>query len=294
MVELNPLGSLANQTSAIQTLNENFDKIEAGFEDVVTLTEGGAMLSPLDMNGQRLLNLPSPRSANEPARWQDVTDSLTIEGVVVPSLDGNSGKFLQVDSGEEAVIWTDVTGNYVLQSNNGSDFDDVEAVRDNLGLGTMATANIDDYGSLSANVTRTGRTTLLNSITLAGTVDHRLTGTFDSLSAESVGFRGVPTDSQDSDYTFVLNDSGKCKYHTSGVPHTFSIPVDSSVAYPTGTIIIVDNVGSGTVTLNRQSGVALRREGSATDTNFSLAQWGVAVLRKRAANSWVVSGSNLS
>lgn len=292
MEELNPLGSLANQTSAIQTINENYDKIEDGFEDTLSRTTGGAMQVPLDMNGNGIINLGPPVSSNDAARWVDVQEALTPEGVLIPSQTGNAGKYLQTNG--TTLAWTAVTGNYVLRGNNGSDFTNIPLVRTNLGLGTMAVENVTSFARLSDAATRTGTSTFNNAVTFGGTADHRITGTFMTLTPESIGFRGVPTTPQDSNYTFVLNDSGQCRLHTSLSAHTFYVPSDTDVSYPTGTVLMVDNIGSGAVALVRNAGVALRREGSATNKDFSLAEWGVAVLRKRGPNSWVISGTNLT
>lgn len=66
---------------ALQVINDNFTKVETALnEDVLyrdnPVGETNTMLSVLDMNGQRLINLPAPGSLNDAARMQDVVDSM--------------------------------------------------------------------------------------------------------------------------------------------------------------------------------------------------------------------------
>lgn len=113
-------------------------------------------------------------------------------------------------------------------------------------------------------------------------------------SDKAAGFRGAPQNTKDIDYTLVLADAGKTIQHGSSSPHAYTIPPNSDVAYPIGTIINVLNAGTGAVTLTRGSGVALRWSGVGTDANRALAQWGWASLCKSGTDVWVVSGAGLS
>lgn len=62
------LTSLANATTAINQLNTNFANIGTAFEDVLSLSgvAPNQILSTLDMNSNRQINLPSPISVSEP------------------------------------------------------------------------------------------------------------------------------------------------------------------------------------------------------------------------------------
>lgn len=63
-----PLGSLANQTSAIALINGNFTAIQALIEDTISKSGLGAnqMNADLDMNSRRIYNLPEAGSDFEP------------------------------------------------------------------------------------------------------------------------------------------------------------------------------------------------------------------------------------
>ena len=75
------LSSLLAGFRATNKLNENFDNIEAAIEN--TLSRDGmapnAMLAPLDMNSQQILNLPAPTTDNSAVRKIDL-DNAVISG----------------------------------------------------------------------------------------------------------------------------------------------------------------------------------------------------------------------
>ena len=64
----------------LSVINSNFDKIEDALNSKVLYRdnpdgEPNSMADPLDMNGQRIINLPVPGSLNDAARMQDVVDA---------------------------------------------------------------------------------------------------------------------------------------------------------------------------------------------------------------------------
>jgi hypothetical protein len=61
---------------------------------------------------------------------------------------------------------------------------------------------------------------------------------------------------------------------------------NSSVAFPTGTVIEILQVGAGQVTLAAGIGVTLNTPSSL----LARAQWSTLGLRKRATDSWIVTG----
>lgn len=76
-----------NNATGISSINANFDKVETEFNTKVLYRdnpegEANEMLVTLDMNENRIINLPAPMSPNEPARIQDVLDNI----VTYPSI----------------------------------------------------------------------------------------------------------------------------------------------------------------------------------------------------------------
>lgn len=73
-VTLSDVQNLQNESSAVGTLNRNFQAIQSVIETL--LSRDGAvpneMLAILDMNNRRIINLPPPVFAQEPARHGDI------------------------------------------------------------------------------------------------------------------------------------------------------------------------------------------------------------------------------
>ena len=89
-------------------------------------------------------------------------------------------------------------------------------------------------------------------------------------------------------YTFVLADAGKFVSSSNGSAQTFTVPPNSSVAYATGTQIIVQNIGSANCTLAEGSGVTIN---SKDDSKEIDGQYAAATLIKTATDAWSLIGA---
>lgn len=78
-ITLNNVGSLIDATTAATTINNNFDTIETAFDNTLSRdgTNPNTMGASLDMNSNRVLNLPAPINGTEPMR---LTDASTLNG----------------------------------------------------------------------------------------------------------------------------------------------------------------------------------------------------------------------
>jgi hypothetical protein len=92
----------------------------------------------------------------------------------------------------------------------------------------------------------------------------------------------LPTTTKTASYTFVLSDYETMVEYSSASAGTFTVPLNSSVAFPVGTVIRVSQMGTGALTVAGASGVTV------VGTLTTSAQYVELVLRQRAANSWVV------
>ena len=111
---------------------------------------------------------------------------------------------------------------------------------------------------------------------------------------DAVGFRNIPINSQSATYGLLLADAGKCILHpsTDANARTFTIPANSSVAYPIGTAITFINMTSQVVTISNNDTMYLSSAG--TTGNRSLAQYGSATAIKMTSTTWLISGSGLT
>lgn len=97
----------------------------------------------------------------------------------------------------------------------------------------------------------------------------------------------ITVNAQTGAYTLVLADANKAIEVTSASAVNLTIPTDASVAFPVGTVIEVDQMGAGKVTIVGASGVTVQ---AAVGTPTTRAQHSALVLRKRGANLWLVTG----
>lgn len=110
-----------------------------------------------------------------------------------------------------------------------------------------------------------------------------------------VGYKNIPQNSQSAAYTLVLADAGKHILHpsTDANARTYTIPANSSVAYPIGTAITFVNMTSQVVTIAIDTDTMYLSSAGTTGSR-SLAQYGSATALKITSTSWIISGSGLT
>ena len=117
--------------------------------------------------------------------------------------------------------------------------------------------------------------------TLAATGNTTLEGT-------AVAKQGMPIVTEaGTTKTFALTDSGAYVRTTSGSAVTITVPANSSVAFPTGTEIVVFQAGAGQVTFAAAGGVTINSK----DSNLKITgQYSSATLKKIATDEWDMIG----
>jgi len=110
-----------------------------------------------------------------------------------------------------------------------------------------------------------------------------------------VGYQNIPINSQSADYTLVLADAGKSIFHpgSDANDRTFTIPANSSVAYPLGTAISFLNMSANNVSIAITSDTMYLSGYGYTGTR-TLAQYGAATAVKMTSTTWMISGNGLS
>jgi hypothetical protein len=93
----------------------------------------------------------------------------------------------------------------------------------------------------------------------------------------------------------VLADAGYAIDHpsTDANARTFTIPANSSVAYPVGTCITFSNMTSQVVSIAITTDT-LYLAGAGTTGTRSLAQYGICTARKLTSTTWLISGTGLT
>jgi hypothetical protein len=112
---------------------------------------------------------------------------------------------------------------------------------------------------------------------------------------DAVGFRNTPVNSQSAAYTAVLADAGKTIFHpaSDNNARTFTIPANSSVAYPVGTVLTFVNLAAADVTIAITDDT-LYLAGPGTTGSRTLAEYGIASAVKLASTTWLISGNGLT
>jgi hypothetical protein len=148
-------------------------------------------------------------------------------------------------------------------------------------LTASATIPVADVVGAAASGANTDITALDQDVTITAS------GT---IATDTIGYRGLPQNSQTASYTLALADQGKLINTTTG---GVVIPANGSVAFPIGAAVsIYNNSGSNqTISITTDT---LRQAGTATTGSRTLAQYGLATCVKVAATTWVISGAGLT
>lgn len=97
----------------------------------------------------------------------------------------------------------------------------------------------------------------------------------------------VVANRQTASYTLVLSDADKLVEMNVGSANNLTVPLNSSVAFSTGTQILLAQYGAGQTTVVATSGVTIRSNGGKLKLN---AQYSGATLVKIAENEWYLFG----
>lgn len=108
----------------------------------------------------------------------------------------------------------------------------------------------------------------------------------------AVGYREAPPVSKTANYQLVLADRGK-SILMNGTSLTLTIPANSAVAFPVGTVIIVVNLNATALSIGITTDTLTLANSTTTGTR-TLAQNGLATCVKIGSTSWLISGAGLS
>jgi hypothetical protein len=155
---------------------------------------------------------------------------------------------------------------------------------------TAATLTIADNKTLTCN----------NNLTFSGTDGSTLAvgpgGTLTGSSSSAIFYDNIPQNSQSAAYQLVLSDAQKHIFHPSAdvTARTFTIPANSTVAFPVGTVVtFVNQNAAGVITIAITTDT-LRLSPGGTTGSRTLAANGMATALKVTSTEWIISGTGLT
>jgi hypothetical protein len=87
-------------------------------------------------------------------------------------------------------------------------------------------------------------------------------------------------------YTLVLSDAGKLVRCSNSSAIAVTVPTNSSVAYPTGTTITIEQQGAGQITVSGDSGVTVNAYGGTK----TMGQYAMVQIIKVGTDTWTLTG----
>jgi hypothetical protein len=144
-------------------------------------------------------------------------------------------------------------------------------------------------GGIAAKISGLTVTTTTGTIT----VPNGVVATFPPASA-NIGYLEIPQNAQTGNYTLVLTDSGKHIYMAAAqAATTYTIPANSSVAYPIGTAVTFVNSSTNNMTIAITTDT-LTLSPAGTTGSRTLARYGMATAIKVTSTLWYISGTGLT
>lgn len=155
-----------------------------------------------------------------------------------------------------------------------------------LTVGILNGSAVEEYwwesGTADGDLVAKGGSTAWGSIT--GTLSSQ-TDLQTSLDAKTPKL--ITTNRQTASYTLVLSDADKLVEMNVASANNLTVPLNSSVAFPTGTQILLAQYGAGQTTVVATSGVTIRSNGGKLKLNV---QYSGATLIKIGTDEWYLFG----
>jgi hypothetical protein len=122
-----------------------------------------------------------------------------------------------------------------------------------------------------------------------------VTGVTSAIQTQLDALASVVQNTKNENYQLALTDANKHIYKSNTTAYAWTVPPNSSVAFPIGTVVTLVNGGSsGAITVTRGASVVIRLAGDGTDSDKTLAAYGLATLLKVATDTWFISGAGVT
>ena len=101
----------------------------------------------------------------------------------------------------------------------------------------------------------------------------------------------VAVNAQTASYTFVASDANNTLVTLANASaNTATIPPNSSVAFPVGTVLNLAQTGAGATTITQGSGVTITSIGATASAPKTRVQYSTCSAIQTSANNWLVIG----
>jgi hypothetical protein len=220
-------------------------------------------------------------------RYKGLTVGILVGGSVVEYWwkDGITDSDLVVKGG--ATAWGTITGTLSSQTDLQSALDGKQATI----TGAATTIDTEDLTASRAIVSDGSGKVAVSSVT--STELGYLSGVTSAVQTQvdSKTTKLITTNRQTASYTLVLSDADKLVEMNVGSANNLTVPLNSSVAFPTGTQILLAQYGAGQTTIVATSGVTVRSNGGKLKLNV---QYSGATLIKIGTDEWYLFGDIVS
>lgn len=218
----------------------------------------------------------------------------TASGTTAGRVGYNSGALSYGDgTAQRTVVNTDAAQtltNKTIDTAGGN----VLKVNGNTLAASAGTATITFFNSSDTVVGRNTTDTLTNKTLTAPTINGGTVGVVASPAANNVGTLGIPQRAITASTTLAMTDMGQDIYITgTTASQSVTIPANASVALPIGTVITISNDSNQNWTIPVTSDTLVWVPSGSTGTR-TLARYGKAVIEKKTATRWWISGTGLS
>jgi hypothetical protein len=206
-----------------------------------------------------------------------------LGNIATINLDGNVSNLLTGSGTYVAIPTVPTVGNIATINLDGSSSNVL------YGNGVFAAVSGGSYGD--SNVSTLLGSFGSNSISTTGNVTaNNFSGNTNGF---TIGYLDVPQVSA-SNTTLALGDAGKHYYSTTAGNLTLTVPLNSSVAFATGTAISIVVQAAGNLLVNAASGVTLYMAGNSSAANRVVGGYGMATLLKVASDTWFINGTGVA
>ena len=258
--------------------------------------------------------------------WGTITGTLSSQTDLQSALDGKqatiTGAATTIDTEDltaSRALVSDGSGKVAVSSVTSTELDYVSGVTSN--IQTQLDAKVDENAAITG-ATKTKITYDAKGLVTAGadattvdiadstdkryvtdaqlTVIGNTSGTNSGDNATNSQYSGldaaktnklITTNRQTASYTLVLSDADKLVEMNVGSANDLTVPLNSSVAFPTGTQILLAQYGAGQTTIVPTSGVTVRSNDGKLKLNV---QYSGATLIKIGTDEWYLFGDIVS